>query len=69
MNKDQLKNFIYTADDLVYNNWLATASQEEMELADEIFREAKRPGAIETPEITDVSLASFYLKKFTLKGV
>jgi hypothetical protein len=69
MNKNQLREFILCVPDKIYYNWLDNATTEELELADEIFKEMNRSGARPTPNIENVELASMYLKKFTLKGI
>lgn len=68
MNKHQLKDFIYTVSDTVYNNWLDHATDEQLELADEIFREANQSHVVTSTKIEDLSLANSYLKQFTLTG-
>jgi hypothetical protein len=67
MNKQErdFYNYLNSLPEMVFDQWLEYASQEELDLAERLFDEAKH-GHLDKTE--DLSLAKSVLKRFTLKG-
>lgn len=67
MNKEERKFYEYliSLPETVFDNWLATAPDEALELADRLFDEVKFK---HLDRVTDLTEASDLLKKFTLNG-
>jgi hypothetical protein len=67
MNKQELYIFLRSLPEKAFDNWLENASEEELELAEEMFSEF-RQCAKDIVEKMDTTEAKNLLKKFTLKG-
>lgn len=67
MNKEQREfyEFLLTLPESVFDNWLESASDDEIARADEVF-DLARFG--KSDEVEDLSMAQSVLKKFTLGG-
>lgn len=67
MNKQEQEfyNFLITLPEAIFDQWLESATQEQIDLADRLFDEVKFGHMDKVSDLTD---AQEVLKQFTLKG-
>ena len=67
MNKEERKfyEFLISIPEDIFDQWLLAATQDQIDLADRLFDEVKH-GNLD--EVSDVSDAMTFLKRFTVNG-